>query len=102
MARALSKTQNVNPLHFDQIIKLYSHLEKVNCLSQYINNIHYYSQHNEVKINQNCKETNTSNNIESNTFEHRLNSWLVSVEDILSSFNLKEGQKNTLKILLKK
>lgn len=60
------------------------------------------SQDNEVKINQNCKETNKSNNIESNTFEHRLNSWLVSVEDILCSFNLKEGQKNTLKILLKK
>ncbi|KAL4088610.1 hypothetical protein QTP88_023699 [Uroleucon formosanum] len=60
------------------------------------------SQYNEVKINQNCNEINKSNNIESNSFEHRLNSWLASVEDILCSLNLKEGQKNTLKILLKK
>lgn len=33
---------------------------------------------------------------------HRLNSWLVSIEDILSSFNLKEEQRCTLKKLLTK
>ncbi|KAL5243663.1 hypothetical protein ACI65C_011073 [Semiaphis heraclei] len=60
------------------------------------------SQCNEVKVDKNCKETNKSNSGDSNTYEHRLNSWLVSVDDILCSFNLNEGQKNTLKMLLKK
>ncbi|XP_015377016.1 PREDICTED: uncharacterized protein LOC107171293 [Diuraphis noxia] len=60
------------------------------------------SQCNEVKFNQNCKKINKSNNVDSDTYEHRLNSWLVSVDDILCSFNLNEGQKNTLKMLLKK
>lgn len=73
------------------------------CLFKSISTItNNLSQYNEVKVNQNCKETNKSNNIQSNTYEHRLNSWLVSVEDILCSFNLNEGQKNTLKMLLKK
>ncbi|KAF0758267.1 Uncharacterized protein FWK35_00012470 [Aphis craccivora] len=60
------------------------------------------SKCNEVQINQNCKEINKLNNIENNTYEHRLNNWLVSIEDILCSFNLNKEQKNTLKMLLKK
>ncbi|XP_026807049.1 uncharacterized protein PFB0145c-like isoform X2 [Rhopalosiphum maidis] len=60
------------------------------------------SKYNTVQINQNCNEINKSKNIENNTYEHRLNNWLVSIEDILCSFNLNEEQKNTLKMLLKK
>lgn len=43
-----------------------------------------------------------STKIKSDNFEHKLNSWLLSVEDILSSFNLNEEQRNIFKKLLKK
>lgn len=43
-----------------------------------------------------------STKIKNDDFEHKLNSWLLSVEDILSSFNLNEEQRNIFKKLLKK
>ncbi|XP_025416615.1 putative uncharacterized protein DDB_G0290989 isoform X2 [Sipha flava] len=57
------------------------------------------SKYNEVQNNKN--NLNKSTKIEIDTYEHRLNNWLVSIEDILNSFNLNEGQRNTLKKLLK-
>ncbi|XP_025197334.1 uncharacterized protein LOC112596071 [Melanaphis sacchari] len=73
------------------------------CLFKSVTNIkNSLSKYNEVQIDQNCEEINKSNNIENNTYEHRLNNWFVSIEDILCSFNLNEEQKNTLKMLLKK
>lgn len=58
------------------------------------------SKYDEVQNNKN--DFNKSSKIENNNYEHRLNNWLVSVEDTLSSFNLNEVQKNTLKKLFKK
>lgn len=54
------------------------------------------------KIRNNENISNKSFGIERDTSEYRLNNWLMGVEDILSSFNLNEGQRNILKNLLKK
>lgn len=40
--------------------------------------------------------------IDSDMYEHRLNNWLLTFEDVLGSFNLDEKQKNILKKLIKK
>lgn len=66
------------------------------CTKFYFSNLKYDKVQNKEN---NLKQ---STNIEIDTYEHKLNNWLVSIEDVLSSFNLSEGQKNTLKKLLKK
>lgn len=62
--------------------------------------IFYCSKYNEIQKNKN--DFINSSRIENNTYERRLSNWLVNVEDTLSSFNLNEVQKNTLKNLFKK
>lgn len=43
-----------------------------------------------------------STKINSNSFEHKFNCWLISVEDTLRSINLNEEQRNTFEKLIKK
>lgn len=77
-------------------VKLY--VKQINIILKFTN--FYFSKYDEVQKNEN--NLNKATKIEIDTYEHKLNNWLVSIEDILSSFNLNEEQRNTLKKLLKK
>jgi len=56
-----------------------------------------FSKNDDIQNNEN--DLNIATQIDNETYEYSLNNWLINIEDILSSFNLNEGQRNNLKKL---
>jgi len=56
-----------------------------------------FSKNDDIQNNEN--DLNISTQIDNETYEYSLNNWLINIEDILSSFNINEGQRNNLKKL---